>query len=122
MNKYFSEDELRCKCGCGEYYFNHGTLSRLNSMRVEYNKPIPISSGFRCKAYNIQIGATQTHATGQAVDIPVSRKNAHTLLGLAFKHGFTGIGIKQHGKNRFIHLDDLEQTDKRLRPTIWGYK
>ena len=119
MNKYFSEDELRCKCGCGEYYFNSGTLARLNQLRIEYNKPIPISSGYRCESYNIQKGYTQTHASGQAVDIPVNRKDAHRLLKLAFKHGFTGIGVKQHGKSRFIHLDDL--TDTNIRPNIWSY-
>jgi len=120
MNKYFSENELRCKCGCGEYYFNSGTLARLNQVRIEYNKPITISSGFRCNSYNIQIGATQTHSSGQAVDISVNRKNAHKLLKLAFKHGFTGIGVKQHGKSRFIHLDDI--ADENKRPWIWSYK
>ncbi len=120
MNKYFSENELRCKCGCGEYYFNLGTLARLNQLRVEYNKPITISSAYRCKEYNTKKGYTQTHATGQAVDIPISRKNAYKLLKLAFKYGFTGIGIKQHGNQRFVHLDDLPESE--IRPTVWGYK
>lgn len=35
--------------------------------------------------------------------------------------GFTGIGIKQHGDNRFIHLDDLREPDHAPRPTIWTY-
>jgi zinc D-Ala-D-Ala carboxypeptidase len=119
---YFSENELRCKCGCGEYYFNSGTLARLNKLRIEYNKPIPISSGFRCESYNIQKGYTQTHASGQAVDILISRKESYRLLKLAFLYGFTGIGIKQHGENRFIHLDDLPELETRPRPTIWSYK
>ena len=118
---YFTDKELRCKCGCNENKFSLLTLARLNDLRQEYGKPIILSSAYRCHEYNEKKGYTQTHATGQAVDILTSRKEAYIILSLAFKYGFTGIGIKQHGNNRFIHIDDLLQTETRKRPVIWGY-
>ena len=119
---YFSDNELMCKCGCGELKFSPKTRNRLNVLRADYGKPMIISSGYRCHEYNDKKGYTQTHATGHAVDVQINRKEAHKLLRLALSYGFTGIGIKQHGKNRYLHLDDLPPTETRLRPTIWSYK
>jgi len=114
---YFNQDELKCS-HCDEYHFNSDTLNKLNALREEYGKPIVISSGYRCKEYNSLRGFTQTHASGQAVDIVCDRGDAYKILELAFKYGFTGIGIKQNGNGRFIHLDDIKEG---LRPTIWSY-
>ena len=114
---YFSEDELKCP-HCDEYHFNSGTLARLNALRVDRGKPIIVTSGYRCKEYNILKGFTQTHASGQSVDVLCDRGEAYEILKLAFKHGFTGIGVKQKGEGRIIHLDDLTEG---LRPTIWSY-
>jgi len=38
------------------------------------------------------------------------------------KHGITGLGVKQHGDSRFIHLDTLDSEPHRPRPTVWSYK
>ncbi len=45
------------------------------------------------------------------------------LIALAHKHGFSGIGLRQHGdyKGRFVHLDDLSNATGRPRPWIWTY-
>lgn len=118
---YFSDNELRCRCGCGELKFNPETRLRLNKLRHVLGFPLAVTSGYRCPAYNNKIGATQTHATGQAVDIAVSRKQAYDLISLAAEYGFTGIGINQKGQGRFVHLDDLPQTDERPRPHVWSY-
>ena len=86
-----------------------------------FGEPIIISSGYRCEAYNNKIGATQTHATGQAVDISVRGEKAYKLLNCALELGFTGVGINQKGSSRFIHLDDLKKSTGVYRPTIWSY-
>ena len=123
MKNYFSNNELKCKCGCDVNKFNPDTLAKLNRLREDYGKPIIINSAYRCKNYNIKIGATQTHATGQAVDISVDRKNAYRIIPLIYRMGFTGLGIKQHGSGRFLHIDDLEEIlPKQPRPAIWSYK
>ncbi len=115
---YFSDEELKCKC-CGVNGFNEDTLSRLNELREAVGSPIIINSAYRCETHNNHIGATQTHASGQAVDIKIRGKEACRLIGKAISLGFTGSGVKQKGSNRFIHLDDLNESDNR--PWIWSY-
>ena len=124
MTNYFSKEELSCKCDsldCDKYNFNSVTLLRLNSVRGELGESMQVSSGYRCKEYNKLRGFTQTHATGQAVDIVCDREKAVKILKLALNAGFTGIGVKQKGNGRFLHLDDLERAKGRLRPNIWNY-
>lgn len=116
--KYFTGAELRCKC-CGANGMKQETLSRLDMLREFYGKPIILTSAYRCEEYNKAIGATQTHASGQAVDISVSGADALKIIQIALSLGFTGFGIKQHGDGRFIHLDDMQDGP---RPTIWSYK
>jgi hypothetical protein len=41
-------------------------------------------------------------------------------LKYALNAGFTGIGVKQTGVNRIIHLDTLTAPDYP-RPTVWSY-
>jgi hypothetical protein len=43
------------------------------------------------------------------------------VLRAALNAGFTGIGVKQKGKGRFIHLDDIEDSGDRPRPWVWSY-
>jgi hypothetical protein len=40
---------------------------------------------------------------------------------LAPQFGFTGIGFKQKGVIRFVHLDALPNEIGQPRPTIWSY-
>lgn len=125
MPNYFSDSELKCKCGNGcEFVFSDITRERLNEMRSILGFAIKVNSGHRCEEYNILIGATQTHASGQAVDIAATHKEAYAIVKLAPSLGFTGVGLKQHTNPmyRFIHLDDLdEELPKRPRPHIWTY-
>ncbi|MFS1526270.1 D-Ala-D-Ala carboxypeptidase family metallohydrolase [Microbulbifer sp. 2304DJ12-6] len=122
-NDYFTEEELSCRC-CGKLHFSNDTMRRLIRVRVRFNKPMVVTSGYRCPAHCAKIGSTMTHTTGQAVDVSVAGGRAYELLGIAIEEGFTGIGVKQHGPHggRFLHLDDLEPIQgERTRPTVWSY-
>lgn len=119
--EYFTDDELRCGCGCEQMKFRKSTRKRLNKMRHELGFPFIVSSAYRCPEYNEKMGYTQTHATGQAVDIACSHAKAYKILAHAHEYGFTGIGVNQKGVGRFIHLDDLEQEAGRPRPHVWSY-
>ncbi len=123
MKEYFTDKELACPCGKCDLKFNQNTRDRLNRFRHFLGFPIPVSSACRCKAYNALKGYTQTHATCQAIDSPVTHKRAFMMITHAAKFGFTGVGVRQHSNTRFIHLDDLpELLPKRPRPHFWSYK
>ena len=121
--KNFSVDELKCR-HCGAFILVPEFMDRLQALRDDYGKAMKISSGYRCSLHNSRVsstGLTGPHTTGRAVDILVVGKDAHKLLSLALKHGFTGIGVQQKGAHgaRFLHLDDIPDT--LSRPAVWSY-
>jgi len=125
---FFSEKELHCRCGeCDGGEMHPEFMAKLIQLRSELSLPMPLSSGYRCPAYNDRIshsGIDGPHTTGRAVDVLCSGKKADAILRLAYKYDITGKGIMQHGphKDRFIHLDDLmENPPKRPRPWVWSY-
>lgn len=119
----FTKAEFDCK-ETGENEMQPAFMGRLQLLRDAYKKPMRVSSGFRSENHSIEKKKKRpgAHTTGQAVDIAVDRGDAYHVLKLALWAGFTGIGVKQKGSGRFIHLDTIEQgTEGFLRPTIWSY-
>ena len=117
-------DALRCRCGCGAWP-DWAFMDRLQSIRYDCGFPLLVISGARCPAYNATVsttGMTGPHTTGRAVDISIAGTRAYTLLAAAIERGMTGIGIAQSGihAGRFIHIDLLEESDKR--PWVWSYR
>ena len=123
--EYFSENEMRCK-GTGELHMDEEFMKKLIVLRKEFNQPMTITSGYRDGAYNEVIGGgkNSAHLEGKAVDVACHGTKAYKLIQLAIKHGFTGIGIKQHGHHgkRFVHLDTVKHKDVQPRPWVWSYK
>jgi len=109
----FTEAEFTCRCGCGRADMDDHFMFALQNLRDRLGFPFPINSGYRCEDYNSRMGYTQTHATGKAADIGVSRDKARMLVDEA--GSFNGIGVKQKGGGRFIHLDTLD------RVAMWSY-
>ena len=113
---YFTEDEFRCKCGCGRADMDEEFVRRLDLVRGRLDIPFAITSGFRCPEHNTKVsstGASGPHTTGLAADIGLSRKNARDALS-ELSEAFSGIGINQKGDGRFIHVDMLGRR-------IWSY-
>lgn len=101
-------------------------MEKLEALREKLDRPIHVTSGYRCPAYNAQVsssGGRGPHTMGKAVDIACFGETAFKLVDLALNVGFTGIGIKQHGKyiGRFIHLDFLTKEEGYPRPAFWSY-
>jgi len=123
-NKFpnFSAKEFACK-HTGRVEMNEQFMERLQRLRTEFGKPMVITSGFRHRTHPIEArkNTIGPHAQGRAADIAVQGEDALRLIGLAIKHGFTGIGVQQKGTGRFIHLDDLPFTTGVPRPTVWSY-
>ena len=123
MTPHFTDAELACKCGCG-MLLEPSFAEKLERLRVRYGKPLPVTSGARCPAYNDKVsgsGRNGPHTTGRATDFGVQGADALRLMDLALAEGFTGIGVNQKGAGRFIHIDDLPNATGQPRPTIWSY-
>jgi uncharacterized protein YcbK (DUF882 family) len=93
----FSETEFRCPCGGGRAEMDGGLLARLQGLRHAYGRPMRVTSGYRCAAYNCTVSTTGPHGphtTGRAVDISVAGADAVCLIEFALRHGFTGFGLK----------------------------
>ena len=121
---HFTPEEMACK-HCGALSVDTEFMDRLEDLRHEYGRPMVVSSGYRCPAYNETVSTTGPkgpHTTGCAVDISVRGRDAYDLLQLAVshQHAFTGIGINQKGAGRFLHLDSL-QAPWHPRPALWTY-
>lgn len=126
MSKHFSDEELGCRCGCGVFGMTPDFIEKLEELRLAYNKPMIVSSGYRCPEYNDKISTTGRlgpHTTGRAIDILASGVDVYELLYFAIGYEFAGIGVKQSGPHyqRFIHLDMLDNAPGCPRPTVWSY-
>mgnify|MGYP001266525960 CR=1 FL=1 len=120
--KYFTEDELVCT-HCGKSGMDETFMNRVDTLRDQLGFPFPVNSAYRCPEHPIEARKSHAgvHSIGHAIDIGVRGEQAHMLLYAALEAGFTGIGINQKGNSRFIHLDDIENSPKYPRPTVWSY-
>lgn len=124
----FAPEEMACRSGA-LFPINYNTiefLDRLQALRFEMPFPFPISSAYRTPEHNRSIGGGKhsAHLEGRAVDIQVYGARAFMIVAAARNYGFTGIGVHQKGDDyaeRFIHLDDVENSVARPRPAIWSY-
>ena len=116
----FKPAEFICS-HCGGDGIQSALLDKLQAMRTEYGKPMRITSGYRCPQHPIEAKKSSpgAHALGLAADIAVEGAEAHRILALAFKHGFTGIGVQQKGTGRFIHVD--VRSGQLPSPSVWSY-
>ena len=121
-SKYFDKSEFVCS-HTGKAEMDGEFIAKLNRLRHLYGKPLTISSGYRDETHPVEAikKSPGAHTSGQAFDILIDRENAYNLLKIAFTVGFTGIGVNQKGGARFLHLDTIDNSPNRPRPTIWSY-
>jgi uncharacterized protein YcbK (DUF882 family) len=98
-------------------------MVKLELLRRRLGFPLPVTSGFRCVVHNAEVGGGElsAHLEGRAADIAIEGARAVELVRAALGMGFTGIGLRQHGGRRFVHLDDCGDSPDRPRPRIWTY-
>ena len=91
-------------------------MDKIQELRDVVGFSLPITSGYRCPDHPIEARkASPGHHTSAAVDVGVYGERAYTVLREALRLGFTGVGVRQKGMKRFIHLD------LRDIPTVWSY-
>ena len=125
LPEHFRADELACRhCGAlpeGEEY--PAFLDALGLLRVAYNRPMRVSSGYRCPDHPTEAakgnGALHAHTRG-AVDVRVADAAAFDLLELAMALDWIGVGIQQNGERsaRYLHLDRVPRPSGRV---VWSY-
>ena len=91
-------------------------LTKLESAREIAGIPFKITSGYRTKEHNAEVGGVpnSSHLVGVAADIAVSSGNErYIILNALIKAGFKRIGIAK----TFIHCD----TDETKSNSVWTY-
>lgn len=101
--RFFKPQELACRC-CGEVHVDPEALMRLDRLRMLLDKPVFVTSGYRCPAHNAAVGGAKNslHLKGKAFDLPYGGAfGLQELLTRAQHAGFTGFGFY----TRFLHVD-----------------
>ena len=104
ISPYFNLSEFTCPC-CKRVMLHPKLLVKLIELRKILERPIHITSGYRCTKYNNQIGGmlNSYHCIRLAADIKVKDINLIELLGYAEDVDFNGVGFYE--KKNFLHLD-----------------
>lgn len=121
---YFEPGEFVCS-HCRELAIDTEFMDTLWRVRLEYGRPMVVTSGYRCPVHNAAVSSTGTsgpHTTGAAADIGVSGADAFDLVAFALRFGVRGLGIHQAGAHarRFVHVDTLDG-QRHPRPRVWSY-
>ena len=120
----FSYGEMACS-ETGACQMDPQTMDRLQLLRAHYGHPLVITSGYRSPKHSREVAKPAgpgAHAQGRAIDIQCAGVEAYQILTEALVVGFTGLGVKQRGEGRFLHLDDLGPREHTVpRPALWSY-
>jgi uncharacterized protein YcbK (DUF882 family) len=120
MTQYFTEAELRCKCGrpaCDAPKPSMALLSMLDLVRRAVGRPLPVNSGCRCAWWNAKQGGVKgsEHETGEGADIACPDSSLRfRILMAAWQTGVARVGT---GKD-FIHLGVSKTHDQNV---VWHY-
>jgi len=110
LTYHFSEEEMRCRCGCGLLLYDMKTLAGIEAMRACFRRAGHILSGTRCPAHNAECGGVgdSQHLYGKAVDIYFDDIPIESQAQAARIAGFTRIGTYYNSTPPFIHVDSSE--------------
>jgi hypothetical protein len=116
MYKWFSVNELKCKCGCNTMSMNEEFMRRLDVLRDLLGEPVSLSSAYRCPTHDESVNGGGEHTTGFCVDIkcPDSTKR-FMIVSIALELGFNRIGLADN----FCHIGLNEDYPQNV---IWLYK
>ena len=113
LSKDFERWEFACRCGCGFATPTPLIVELLQDLRNQYEGPIHISSGCRCKAHNRVEGGRKhsQHLRGGAADIWVDRhfERLYAIAVEIFKDHGLGLyldGTVEGRKRSRLHVDD----------------
>jgi len=115
LSKNFNRKEFVCRCGCGRDTVDIELVKVLEEVRVQFARPINISSGNRCHIHNSSVGGSQgsQHLYGRAADFSiegVSPIKIAKFIDSKYADRF-GLGIY----SSWVHIDTRSNG-----PARWG--
>ncbi|WP_405094632.1 D-Ala-D-Ala carboxypeptidase family metallohydrolase [Micromonospora sp. NBC_01412] len=135
--RHFSYSELDNGCGLGGWSGGplSATKTKANALRTMWklealrrdlgDKPVLVTSGFRSKECNQQVGgaADSQHLYGTAADLVPRDSSLCDAARAARDHGFSGIygpGYPDH--NDHVHVDSRREnnSDQTSNTTVWS--
>ena len=118
LSKNFSVAELLCKgsgcCKTGKV--DEKLVEILQNIRDHFEKPVHISSAYRCSKWNKAVGGVSGsyHLYGQAADIKVEDVAPADVAKYAESIGVLGIGLYEtDADGHFVHIDT------RTKKSFW---
>ena len=98
----FTPEEMACRCGCGEVFYDPLFMDDLQALRYDAGKPLHLNSCHRCELHNAAVGGAALSAhLENAADIDLFGHDRKALAKAASKIGFIGRGYYVN----FLHLD-----------------
>ena len=106
LSAHFSKAELACHC-CGELKIEQGLIDALEQLRSLAGREILVRDGYRCHAYNQEVGGVtdSEHTRGLAADVDIPGLSLQQMYELALQIPILaegGIGVYDGG---FLHLE-----------------
>lgn len=117
ISLHFSVREFKCKDNTRVIVLNKALIDLLEKIRMHYNLPVTINSGYRTVAYNSSIknaSPKSQHILGNAADIVVKGvppAKVYAWLDSTYPNSL-GLGIY----NSFVHVDVREGKSR------WDYR
>lgn len=104
LSEHFYQKEFTCHCGCGETKVDMTLIIKLEELRTALgNKPIIITSGYRCPLHNKRCGGVKNsqHQYGKAADIKVVGMSPSYIGKKAREIGFSFVKVY----SGWVHVD-----------------
>lgn len=110
LSPHFKASEFAChgKGCCDTVKIDSKLVEYLEKIREHFDKPVTISSGYRCEVHNKSVnGATASrHLKGMAADIKVEGVKPAEVAKYAESIGILGIGLYEtNSDGHFVHID-----------------
>lgn len=110
LSKNLKASEFACHGNgcCSTVMIDEQLVTYVQKIRDHFNKPITITSGYRCAIHNRNVGGAtgSRHAKGQAADIVVQGVAPAEVARYAESIGIKGIGLYETAKDgHFVHID-----------------
>lgn len=103
LSPHFTLGEMQSKDGADHVLVHPQIIAALEAIRLYFNKPVVVNSGYRTPQHNRNIGGVSNslHVSGMAADIVIPGISNREVQEYAKKIKVGGLGIY----NTFTHID-----------------